>query len=36
MKHASQHFADTGHTLARSIQPGEDWIWNFKTQEMAE
>lgn len=35
MKHASQHHKDTGHSHARSIQPGEDWIWNFETEEMA-
>ena len=36
MKHASQHFKDSGHTHVRSIQPGEDWVWNFETQEMVE
>ena len=36
MKHASQHYSETGHTHVRSIQPGEDWVWNFATQEMVE
>ncbi len=36
MKHASHHYSETGHAYARSIQPGEDWVWNFATQEMVE
>ena len=36
MKHASQHYADTGHIYIRSIQPGEDWVWNFETQEVVD
>jgi uncharacterized UBP type Zn finger protein len=28
-KHASAHFAETGHPVARSIQPGESWRWCY-------
>jgi len=28
-QHASGHFAETGHPLMRSIEPGEDWSWCF-------
>jgi uncharacterized UBP type Zn finger protein len=28
-KHASRHFAKTGHPLVRSIEPGENWIWCY-------
>jgi uncharacterized UBP type Zn finger protein len=28
-QHASRHFAETGHPLIRSLEPGEDWSWCF-------
>jgi hypothetical protein len=28
-KHASRHFADTGHPIIRSLEPGEDWKWCY-------
>jgi uncharacterized UBP type Zn finger protein len=28
-KHASRHYAKTGHPLIRSIEPGENWIWCY-------
>lgn len=28
-RHASGHFAETGHPVARSFQPGEEWAWCF-------
>ncbi|ACY98177.1 MULTISPECIES: ubiquitin carboxyl-terminal hydrolase 14 [Thermomonospora] len=28
-RHASGHFAATGHPVIRSFQPGEDWRWCF-------
>lgn len=28
-KHASAHFRATGHPIARSVEPGEDWSWCF-------
>ncbi|MDB5787576.1 UBP-type zinc finger domain-containing protein [Caballeronia mineralivorans] len=29
-RHASKHFLATDHTLARSIEPGETWIWCYR------
>ncbi|MBB5834720.1 Na+/H+ antiporter [Kribbella italica] len=29
MKHASKHFAGTGHPVMRSFEPGENWRWCF-------
>ena len=34
MQHASQHFAETGHHIVRSIQPGEVWVWDYEKQEV--
>jgi monovalent cation/hydrogen antiporter len=28
-KHATAHFHDTGHSVMRSVQPGETWMWCF-------
>jgi len=32
-KHSTAHFASTGHPLIQSYEPGEDWFWNFRTEE---
>ena len=31
-RHASAHFAGSGHPVMRSFQPGEDWRWCFVDQ----
>lgn len=28
-KHATKHFRRTTHPLARSVEPGEAWIWCY-------
>jgi hypothetical protein len=28
-KHASAHFAESGHPVIRSLEPGEEWSWCF-------
>ena len=28
---ATAHFAQTGHRLMRSYEPGEDWYWDYVT-----
>jgi uncharacterized UBP type Zn finger protein len=33
-KHASAHFAETGHPLMRSVEPGEDWSFCFEDEVM--
>ena len=32
-QHASAHAAETGHRLARSFEPGENWFWDYVGQE---
>jgi hypothetical protein len=32
-QHATAHSAETGHPVIRSYEPGEDWFWNFGTEE---
>ena len=28
-KHAHRHADEIGHPIARSVEPGEDWMWCF-------
>lgn len=32
-QHATAHFRETGHPVITSFEPGEDWFWNFETEE---
>jgi hypothetical protein len=32
-RHASAHWRETGHPIIRSFEPGEDWFWNYDTNE---
>jgi hypothetical protein len=33
-QHASKHAAQTGHSIICSFEPGEDWFYDYQTQEM--
>ncbi|MGW9262589.1 UBP-type zinc finger domain-containing protein [Gordonia terrae] len=33
-RHASGHAAHTGHAIIQSYEPGEDWFYDFATEEM--
>ena len=32
-QHATGHWKATGHPIAASFEPGEDWFWNYQTGE---
>ena len=32
-QHASRHAADTGHPIAQSYEPGEDWFWDYANEQ---
>ena len=32
-QHASRHAAEAGHPLIRSFEPGEDWFWDYRTEQ---
>ena len=32
-QHATAHFRATGHPVIQSFEPGEDWFWDFRTDE---
>jgi len=31
-QHASAHAASSGHHVAQSYEPGEDWFWDYATK----
>jgi hypothetical protein len=33
-QHASAHAKETGHPFIQSFEPGEDWFWDFRSEEM--
>nr|BFD86443.1 UBP-type zinc finger domain-containing protein [Streptomyces sp. Xyl84] len=33
-RHADAHYRASGHPVIRSFEPGEEWFWNFATQEL--
>ena len=33
-QHASKHFAETGHPIMRSKEPGETWGWCYVDRKM--
>lgn len=35
-QHASQHARETRHPFVRSFEPGEEWYWNYQTEEFLE
>ena len=32
-QHAIHHAADASHPVIRSFEPGEDWFWNYATEQ---
>ncbi len=34
-RHARLHAGGAGHPVARSFEPGEDWFWDYATDEPA-
>jgi hypothetical protein len=35
-QHASHHAADVRHPIVQSFEPGEDWLWDYQTQQYGE
>jgi len=35
-QHATAHAAASGHPFIQSYEPGEDWFWNYRTEQMYE
>jgi Zn-finger in ubiquitin-hydrolases and other protein len=35
-QHATRHARSTGHSVIRTFEPGEDWFWDYDTEEAFE
>jgi hypothetical protein len=35
-QHASKHSRDSGHRVAQSFEPGEDWLWDFEAEDFVD
>jgi hypothetical protein len=35
-KHATAHYSATGHPIMASFEPGEDWFWDYRSNESVE
>jgi hypothetical protein len=35
-QHASAHAKNSGHPIIRSFEPGEEWFWNYETEDSFE
>jgi hypothetical protein len=33
MQHASAHAAQTGHRFVQSFEPGENWFWDYQSED---
>ena len=33
-QHATAHFRETGHRVVQSFEPGEDWFYDYRSEEM--
>ena len=33
MRHAAAHWRESGHPIIRSFEPGEDWFWDYQTEQ---
>ena len=32
-QHATKHAQDSAHTVIRSFEPGEDWFWDYESEQ---
>lgn len=32
-QHATKHFRETGHPVIRSFEPGEEWFYDYRSQQ---
>lgn len=35
-RHATAHYRSTGHPVIQSFEPGEDWFWDYRSEEAVE
>ncbi|MBS1907433.1 MAG: UBP-type zinc finger domain-containing protein [Actinobacteria bacterium] len=35
-QHATAHATETGHRFIQSYEPGEEWFWDYRTEQMVD
>jgi hypothetical protein len=35
-RHATAHFRESGHPVIASFEPGEDWFWDYASEQVVE
>jgi hypothetical protein len=35
-QHASHHAEQSGHPVVQSFEPGEDWFWDYRTEQFSD
>ncbi|WP_188677491.1 UBP-type zinc finger domain-containing protein [Subtercola lobariae] len=35
-QHATHHFESTGHPIMQTFEPGESWMWDYRTDDYTE
>jgi hypothetical protein len=35
-QHARRHAAESGHAIVANFEPGEDWFWDFATEQFVD
>jgi hypothetical protein len=35
-QHATSHARRTGHSIIRSFEPGEDWFWDYESEQFCD
>lgn len=35
-QHAQGHYDATGHPVVQSFEPGEEWFWNYRSEELTD
>ncbi|MEF2975642.1 UBP-type zinc finger domain-containing protein [Subtercola sp. YIM 133946] len=35
-QHATKHYHAAGHPIMQSFEPGESWMWNYRTNDFTE
>jgi hypothetical protein len=35
-RHATAHWRATSHPVIQSFEPGEDWFWNYETNDVVD
>lgn len=33
-QHATHHFHETGHPIMQSFEPGENWFWDYRSENL--